>query len=600
MKAILLAALAAALTLAPAASAVAAEDPERNSSSPTGWHWLFGASPAEIDRVERDAGARVISINADAPGRFSAALVHNGGVYKRDGDWFQGKTPAQVAGRTKGRRLIDLEPYVDSGELRFAGVTVPNSGASGKGWWWNYGLSAEQVAKDIDKHNLRLVDLAVYQDGGQRRFAYVGVVNGGEDARSWWWYYDVSPSFVQRKVEEHGARLVDIERHDSDSLTVVMVKNSNVFSRHVYGASRDYIDKYVQSQGVRVTDLERHGDRYYATMIDNVDAETGRIRSLLRASPYRFGYFGAYSKKVGGPTYVGLAHQARYQPLSVLKLLPHLYVMDLVDRGRASLDDTITWKSPRGKPDDVACFFPGTPTSTYSDSLRNVLTRGLGESLGRAHESLLDDYTPEAITARMHQLGLENTDIHYGCKYEGKNDWFANRSTLTDLGELFEGVETKRFFLNDWKRTRDEFYGLMANWSTEPLRAVVADEAAKAGKRGVVDRFMESVTVDGKGGGGDFGSDAEGWKVGRALSYRVTLPFRAPRRRGGPATVVKSFVGGFFVNDTKGPCQEWVANTYPDTVDAECKAFVKELGETWSKLTGELQRVPIREALATW
>ncbi len=63
---------------------------------------------------------------------------------------------------------------------------------------------------------------------------------------------------------------------------------------------------------------------------------------------------------------------------------------------------------------------------------------------------------------------------------------------------------------------------------------------------------------------------------------------------------MKSFVGGFFVNDTVGPCKEYIAVTYPDTVSAACRAYAKEMGDTFSKLTGELQRVPIREALATW
>ena len=599
-RVIVLAALGA--VLAAAAPAGAAEDPERNTAAPTGWHWLFDRSPADIERLERDAGARVISIDSDGGGRFSAALVDNSGPYRRKGRWFHAKSVDQLAAFTRKRRLIDLEPYVESGKLRFAGVTVPNSGASGKGWWWNVGLTAAGVKQDIDRHGIRLVDLAVYEQGGERRFAYVGIKNEGEDARGWWWYHDVSPAFVQRKAEEHGARLVDIERHRSNTLTVVMVRNAGLFSRHVYNASLDYLSKYVQSQGVRVTDIERHGDRYWATMIDNVDRETGRIRSLLRASPYRFGYFGAYSKRVGGRTYVGLAHRARYQPLSVLKLVPHLYAMDLLDRGRASLDDTISWRSPRGEPDAEPCFAAGTPTSVYSDSLRGVLTRGLWESLGRAHESLLDEYTPETITARMHSsdIGLESTDIYYGCPHAGKKDWYSNRTTLTDMGELFEGVDTKRYFRNDWKRTSDEFYGLMADWSTAPLRTVVADEAARAGKSSVVDDFMKSVTVNGKGGGGDFGSDAEGWKVGRALSYRVTLPFRAPRRGGPRATVVKSFVGGFFVNDTLGPCKEYIAVTYPDTVSASCRAYAKEMGDTFAELTGELQRLPIREALASW
>ena len=36
--------------------------------------------------------------------------------------------------------------------------------------------------------------------------------------------------------------------------------------------------------------------------------------------------------------------------------------------------------------------------------------------------------------------------MYYGCKHSGKPDWLSNRTTLTDMGELFEGVDTKAFF----------------------------------------------------------------------------------------------------------------------------------------------------------
>jgi hypothetical protein len=592
-----------ALALAPAVPASAAEDPERNSSTPAAWSWWRGQSPSELEHKEKAYGQRVISINADGPlgTTFSAALVRNTGSYKRDGDWFHNKTADQVVALTDGkkRRLVDLEPYRRFGKLRFAGVTVPNTSESGKWWWWNYDLSAMQVENDINKHRIRLVDLAVYQRGGQRRFAYVGIKNEGSDARAWWWYQDVSPAFVQKKAEEHGARLVDIERHRSNTLTVLMVKNQGTFARHVYGVSEGFINRYVQSQGVRITDLERHGSKYYATMIDNVGAETARIRSLLRASPYRHGYFGAFSKRVGGPTYVGLAHRAAYQPLSVLKLVPHLYVMDRFDRGQADLESEISWLSPKGRPDDHICPGHLGATQTYSDTLRNTLHRGLWESLGRSHETLLNIYTPEAITERVQEMGLENTVMYYGCEHSGKPNWLANRTTLTDMGELFEGVDSKAFFPNRWQETRDEFYGLMADWPAEWLRPVVESEAAKVGKSGVVDAFMQKVTIDGKGGGADSGSDDDGWLVGRSLSYRVALPFRVPSRRG-TGTTTRSFVGGFFVNDTKGPCLEARAHEDPGSVSHQCLQWVKSMGDTFVSVAAEVQRLPIREALKTW
>jgi hypothetical protein len=601
-------AVTAALVLGCAAPALAAEDPERNATAPTSWHWAAGKTAAELDEIEEENGERVISINvANKIGtRFTAALVRNSGVYERDGDWFRGMTRDEVVALTKGqdRRLVDLEPYsLGFGGTRFAGVTVPNSGSSAKGWWWNYDLTPAQVTMDINKHKIRLVDLSFYVKAGKRRYAYVGIKNRGADQRAWWWYYRKSKAEVRALLNKNKARLVDVEREGATRLTVVMVEKEGKFSLPINNVTGKKLEELVQSNGVRITDIEPDGLKFWASTIDNVGSETGRVRSIIRSGPYRDSYFGAFSKQVAGPTHVGLAHEAPYQPMSVLKLVPHLYVMDRYDQGTWSLDTMrVYWKSPEGSPDTVAC--PGTPgkLKTYSDTLRNTLRRGLGESLGRAHETLLNTYKPEKITARMHELGLERTDIYYGCQHPGKNNWLSNRSTLTEMGELFEGVDTRQFFPNKWPTTRNEFYGLVADWPTDWLRPVVEQEAALQGKSGKVGDFMSRVTFDAKGGGVDNGSDADGWVSGRALSYRITLPFRksAPVRRGGSPYEARSFVGGFFANGIPGPCHEGTANEDPNGVSEECRNWAAGMGMTFRGLPGELQRTSIRQALATW
>lgn len=652
-------ALAAGLLLSGAAASAAPAaqiDPERNLSTPTGWQWWKHRSEAQINTLRAD-GWRLTDIEVEqtGPHRFTAAFVRNTGAYQRSGGWWFGKSRDQVVALTKdqGRRLIDLEPYTVDGKRRFAIVTVPNSGQSAKGWWWNYDLTAAQVKADIDQHKIRLIDLDTYVVGGKRRFSYVGIKNSGVDASGWWWYHNVTPAFVQQKAEQHGARLIDIERHKSGRLTVVMVKNQGVHTRHAYNMTQSALGKLVAKEGLRITDLERHGDRWWAVMIDNAGPEERRIRSILLNSPYETGFFGAFAKQVGGPTHVGLAHTNRYQPMSVMKLVPHLYVMDKLDQGQVNLDTTqVSWKAPPGKPDDVWCPSQGGETQTYSDTMRGVLTRHLWESLNRAHESLLTTYGPTAITNRVQQLGLTKTDMYYGCKYPGKKDWLSSRTTLTDMGKMFEKVDRKQVFPNKWQQVRDEFYGLMATWPKDWMRPVVEDEAAKQGKSGIVDEFMLSVQIHGKGGGADSGNSDGTWNTGRALSYRVVFPVKVPvqvqvppatgdlapasnpesvpapepdpeprpqrpaasggvtagivpqrartRAYGLKTTALQSHVGGFFVNDMTAPCLESDANTKPAQVNQACRNYAKKMGETFATLTAEVQRTAIREALKTW
>jgi Beta-lactamase enzyme family/Bacterial tandem repeat domain 1 len=603
----LVASLAALAVSAPLAQS-AAVDPERNLSKPTGWQWWKNRSEAQVNDL-RSAGWRLTDVEVEslAPYRFTGAFVRNSGPYGRKGGWWYGKTADQVVALTKGedRRLIDLEPYTVAGKRRFAIVTVRNEGEAAKGWWWNYDLTAAQVTDDINEHKIRLIDLDTYVVGGQRRYSYVGIKNTGVDARAWWWYHNVSPEFVQAKADEHKARLIDIEEPSKGKLTVVMVRNEGVYTRHAWGMSQSQLGKFVASNGVRITDVERNGNRWAAVMIDNVDAETARLRSIVLNSPYSSGSFGVFAKRVGGPTHVGLAHHERYQPMSVLKLVPHLYLMDRLDAGQVDLDaDTIDWTAPAGRPDEVWCNGQGGQTANYSSPLRTVLRRALRESLNRAHESLLNTYGPGTMTARVQALGLDRTELYFGCKYPNEKDWLSNRSTLAEMGELFEGVETKKFFPHHWQQVRDEFYGLMASWPAEWFRAVVTDEAAKAGKSSVVNAFISQIDLKGKGGGVDSGNADGTWTTGRAFSYRVTFPTKVGvARRGGPAAgtiVPRAHVGGFFVNDMTAPCSEGAANSDPSSVSQECRDYAKAMGDTFAKLTAEAQRKAIREALATW
>lgn len=600
---------------APALAEAAAVDPERNLSQPTGWQWWKNRSEAQVNSL-RGQGWRLTDIEVERrdPYRFTGAFVRNDGPYQRAGSWWYGKSRDQVVALTQGagRRLIDLEPYTVDGKRRFAIVTVRNEGDAAKGWWWNYDLTPAQVKADIDEHGIRLIDLDTYVVNGKRRYSYVGIENQGVDASAWWWYHDVSPAFVQKKAEQHKARLIDIERPSKGKLTVVMVRNEGVFTLHAYGVTQSRLAKLVASNGVRITDLERYGNRWAAVMIDNVSGETARLRSIVRDSPYRSGYFGVFAKRVAGPTYVGLAHRNRYQPMSVMKLVPHLYVMDRLDQGKANLDaDTIQWTAPKGKPDEVWCKGQGGETQSYSSSLRQTLQRGLWESLNRAHESLLNTYGPQQITDRAQALGLKRTELYFGCKYDGMNDWLSNRTTLAEMGELFEGVDTKQFFPNHWQQVRDEFYGLIADWPVEWFRPVVEGEAAKLGKGGVVEEFLSRVSFDAKGGGADSGNSDGTWSTGRALSYRVSFPAKlrialpgGGRLGGRPmvttAIVPRAHVGGFFVNDMTAPCLEDTANKKPSSVSKECREYAKAMGETFVKLTAEAQRTAIREALETW
>ena len=59
-----------------------------------------------------------------------------------------------------------------------------------------------------------------------------------------------------------------------------------------------------------------------------------------------------------------------------------------------------------------------------------------------------------AITERAQSLGLEQTEMYFGCKQPDARDapWADNISTLLDLAKLFEGVESLTFVKKDSSR----------------------------------------------------------------------------------------------------------------------------------------------------
>ena len=610
---VLLAAVVASSSASPSA---AVQDPERNATTPTGWHFWVGQTKAQIDKLADQAGERVVDVNVDSvsPLRFSAVLVRNTGAYARIGGWSYGSEGAVTnkIKATKGR-LIDLEPYTDQGKRRFAYAWVKNSGDSGKGWHWNYDLSVKGVIKEINKYKVRLIDLSTYVVDGKRRYSYIGIDNQGVDAKAWWWYVNVTPKFVQQQAQAHGARLIDVERPKAGRMTVIMQRNDeSAYSRHVYDYTLSDLLRFQASNGLRITDLERYSKsgspRYAASLIDNASAENRRIRSIWRSSTMANApngtdaWFGIYAKEVEGSVDVGLANTKPYQPLSVLKLIPHLYVMDLLDKdpGLDLLDQPngITWRALKGKPDEIWCRLrdKGKKTQIYSETLRKTLTRGLGESLNRAHEALLNKYGSATINARIHGMGLTHTNVYPGCQQPaGKKDWTYNRSTLTELGELFEHVDDRTFFPHNWSNVMGEFYGLMANWGTTGIKNVVVDEAAKAGKPGIVNTFMSRVTIDGKGGGTLLPQSDGTYNGGRGFFGRVQLPFRTGPR--GQSTIIKTFVGGYFVDNFKAPCNE---DTAANSQSQACRDWKTKQNATYDLFMGEPYRLAIRRAIATW
>ncbi len=91
---------------------------------------------------------------------------------------------------------------------------------------------------------------------------------------------------------------------------------------------------------------------------------------------------------------------------------------------------------------DAGCPANDGMDATFTDTLRNTMSRAMQESLNRGHETLLNLFTPEAITDfAQRSLGMVSTKMYYGCPHADKKLWTESRTTLDDMISLLETVE---------------------------------------------------------------------------------------------------------------------------------------------------------------
>jgi hypothetical protein len=110
---------------------------------------------------------------------------------------YSGVTAAQVSNLLSANKARLTDIGVDNASIpSFTVEMVRNSGSYTSGWWWYYGQTAAQVGSLLSANNARLISAQAYNTASGVRFAVVMVPNTGTNAKSWWWYYGVSATYI--------------------------------------------------------------------------------------------------------------------------------------------------------------------------------------------------------------------------------------------------------------------------------------------------------------------------------------------------------------------------------------------------------------------
>ncbi len=153
------------------------------------------------------------------------------------------------------------------------------------GWWQYHNVEPQQLSGFVDQHKARIIDLDVNRATPLRMSATL-VANSGPYASGWWWYYGLTAQQVSDKLEQHKARLLDVDPYLVDGalrFAVVMVPNTGkkaVGWWWYYGQTPQQLSAKLDKHKARLVDIERYRDgnqvRYAAIMVSNQgDKATG-------------------------------------------------------------------------------------------------------------------------------------------------------------------------------------------------------------------------------------------------------------------------------------------------------------------------------------
>lgn len=605
------------VTRAPARAPAPVADPDRTSTTPAGWGWHTNVSAATMTSFIRQ-GNRITDLEvntASGTPTFSAAYVANSGSYQRGWWWYHGQTGAQVSQKLQanGARILDLEPYVVSGQVRYAVVMVKNSGDSGKAWGWYAGTTLAQIGQYASQNNMRLIDSDRYKIGTTTRYSAVFVKNTGVDAASWWHYYGVSPATVSSRLTSNSARLVNLERNADGTLDVIMTRGG--FSGSWWwqqGRTAQQVTDFVNQVGGRIFHVDSRvvsgARRYDVIVLDNTDAETRRVRNLV--SSKMSGSWGFYLKRVAGETVAGLNHGTKFEPASMIKIVHAVHALRDVQADNRTVAQSFPWRlhpdydarypsdssySPNvpGQPNDKdVCAYnsSGAPIgTTISDPLGSViLTQMLQWSDNRATDAIVDQYGMTALNATMATAGMTSSRLNHRINCPSASPVQPNQLTLVDAGKMYEGVE-RLTLLDNTRRTN--LYQYLS--STTPadddgtFEDMVESELSAAGLTATEKaQFKAALVVRFKPGGYTTWNGSQ-WVVNGTMGGTAFIPAKA---RG--SSVMRPYVFGRF-HSTPSSCSLAVLEAGNCTQVNNASTGVRQAYV-------EMMRTPVRSAAATW
>lgn len=137
------------------------------------------------------------------------------------------------------------------------------------GWWTYTSISPADLSARLEENGARLVDLEVtgVTSSGEPRFLARMVANSGAYAvPGWWWYYDQTPAQITTLLNANSGRLIELERYDRGGGQIrhalVMVSNTGSMARgwsYLMDVNARTLSDHITRNNMRPIDLDTTG-----------------------------------------------------------------------------------------------------------------------------------------------------------------------------------------------------------------------------------------------------------------------------------------------------------------------------------------------------
>lgn len=506
----------------------------REQSAQTGYAWYHGV-PASTITTAISNGYRPVDLEIESsdPLRFTTTMVRNTGEYQSGFWWYYGLTSSQLSAHlsTNQARLIDLEVYDDGGQTRFAAVMVPNTGANAKTWWYYHGQTGAQVANLLSTNNARPIDFESYEINGTTYYSVVMIRNTGADYRNFAWYYNTSAATVQASIA-NGRRVYDLHRRPNGNFDAVLVtENSAPNFTWWYGLDSAGVSERLGNYGHRPLEIQPYfvngAKRFAMVTINNSNELTTSVGAQMRNTTD--GTVGLLLRRINSGELAALNGSRVFEPASTMKTLHHVHAFRRLRLGQIALNGSTT-------------VFLGTNGSCPLDvvpigeSWTGVLRAMMEQSDNNRTQAVTAFFSQAALNNTAAALGMTNTSLNHRIGCAGPALANPNEITLRDLATLH--TEVANGYLGTF---RDAFYEHMLNslgWAG--ISSVIDQEAASLGvSAAALTSFKASCELARKGGsytlnGSEYRSGF-GW---------IRIPFLSGNQLAPREYAVGAFVDG--------------------------------------------------------